>query len=408
MGLALVLENPKSTALNVTPELLTQAFASFSQAADSLESCYRQLQNEVMRLREQLEDSNRDLAESVARNEAMRDFLERTLDNLPCGVVVVTEHDCCQKVNLEAQRILGNTTSQGFSSNLHAIAASVHGELGDSEQILTLQNASGTAEIAVRRASLSQPDGSISDTVLLLRDVTMERRLEKEQDRVQRAHALAEISAMLAHEIRNPLAVVELVTGLVEEQAHENPELQNWLSHIQAGLRTLSATVNNVLQYHADPKANLQGTELGCLLDESIEFLRPLIRQQQMHVRFSNRAGAVFVDAHSEQLRHAIFNLGMNAIRAMQPGGTLDIALLLSADMKRALVQFRDNGCGIAAPDIEQIFTPGYSTRPGAPGLGLAVCRRIMKQHGGEVRVQSAPGEGSTFTLDLPVSGGNA
>ena len=410
MELALALQERHFPSETISPEqFLSQAFASFTQAADSLEVCYRQLQSEVVRLREQLEQRNRELADSFAQNQQMREFLERILDTLPCGVLVLTDDYRCRKINAEAQRILGGATeTERLPQLLAAFMCDLKAQSGNEvEQIFTLNQSGQSIEASVRRASLIAADGS-RDSVLFLRDVTLERQIATQRDAMKRMQALAEMSAVLAHEIRNPLGVLELVTGIFESSTKDNAEARHWLNHMRGGLRLLSATVNNVLQFYSDPLANFRAVELSALIRESIDFLLPLVRQQEMNVRFNNHGGEVLAAANPDQLKQVFFNLGLNAVRAMQPGGTLEIALFLSGDAKgRAVIQLRDEGCGIPKQNLDKIFSAGFTTRAGSPGLGLPVCRRIIQAHGGDIRVNSIEEEGSTFSIVLPLSGTN-
>ena len=99
------------------------------------------------------------------------------------------------------------------------------------------------------------------------------------------------MATLLAHEIRNPLGSLELFAGLLADAALKQPELRRWTDHIQAGLRSLSATVNNVLQFHSQPAPQLSPVNLGRLLRESIDFLRPLARQSGLRIDLHNSVG---------------------------------------------------------------------------------------------------------------------
>src|SRR5262249_1027414 len=120
-----------------------------------------------------------------------------------------------------------------------------------------------TEWIAVRRAQLAEPEGG--STIFILRDATEAKRLEQAQDALRRRHALAEMSALLAHEIRNPLGSLELFAGLLAG-AELDAECQQWVAHLRAGLRMLSATVNNVLHFHRPEFLELVSTDLGQML----------------------------------------------------------------------------------------------------------------------------------------------
>ena len=143
------------------------------------------------------------------------------------------------------------------------------------------------------------------------------------------------------------------------------------------------------------------------MLRETVEFLGPLARQRGMQVRLDNRAGKVLLHADPHRLQQVFLNLALNAFRAMSPGGWLvvNVAWTLSADCPQVQIDFEDQGIGIPEEAMEKIFEPGFTTHAGSPGLGLSVCKKVIEQHGGTIRVHSAPRLGSTFTLTLPAAG---
>jgi signal transduction histidine kinase len=106
-------------------------------------------------------------------------------------------------------------------------------------------------------------------------------------------------------------------------------------------------------------------------------------------------------------LQQAFFNLALNAFRAMKPGGTLSVSISTSGQdsVSKAEVDFADQGTGIRPENLEKIFEPGFTTQCSSPGLGLAVTRTVIEQHGGTIRVISREGLGTTFTLELPIEG---
>lgn len=212
---------------------------------------------------------------------------------------------------------------------------------------------------------------------------------------------------MLAHEIRNPLGSLELFAGLLAEgQDCTSEERGQWITQLQAGLRTLSATVNNVLQIHNQPGATLVACDLGEVLDQAYEFLSPLSRQSGIRMELANGLRGVMRQADPHRLQQVLLNLALNALRFTARGGLVEFSGRTGRnhDVEVAEIQVRDTGRGIAPEHQEKIFEPGFSTQPGSPGLGLAVCRKIVEQHGGEIVVSSAFGAGTTFTLRFPLS----
>jgi signal transduction histidine kinase len=409
---ALATHNAQATA----QENLTRAFLTFTQAAGSLENSYTQLQAEVTRLHAELQRTNCELERSVEENARVRGYLSHVLESLPCGVLVVSAGEKIEIINPEARRLLqlDSQGAGGGSTQLPPPFAQSLREITSSKPFLeqehSIAGGSGNRVIGISRANISEAEGSAGDTIWILRDVTEQKRIAGEREAARRSHALAEVAAVLAHEIRNPLGSLELFAGLLADATAHMPETRQWITHLQAGLRGLSATVNNVLQFHAQPAAQLLLTDLGRLLNETVDFLRPLARQRGQQVKLENAIGPVSAQADANRLKQVFLNLSLNAFRAMPPGAELRVRMAWAPQFPGELAQidFRDQGRGVAPELLERIYEPGFTTTPGSPGLGLSVCKSVIEQHGGEIRVHSKPQQGSTFSLFLPVSGGSA
>jgi two-component system, sensor histidine kinase FlrB len=394
---------------------LACAFVTFTQAATSLEKSYVQLQAEVSRLHLELRSANAELDRSLLENAQVRGYLSDVLENLPCGIVVVNSNKAVQFINPEARRLLefpeaDHSTSKLQSGPLLEKLLDTGGTLKSSFSEHELAPAGNALHrtIGLQRKIISHSESSGEDTIWIVRDLTEQKRAAQEREASKRSAALAEVATVLAHEIRNPLGSMELFTGLLADATAHMPETRQWLTHLQAGLRTLSTTVNNVLQFHGQPPAQMIPTDLDRVLTETVDFLRPLARQRGQQVRFENQIGVISTHADPNRLKQMFFNLAINAFRAMPPGGVLTVIVRWAAQFPGGLAQidFHDEGRGIAEELLNQIFEPGYTTTPGNPGLGLAVSRKVVEQHGGEIRVQSKVQQGTTFSVVLPISGG--
>ena len=391
--------------------LLAEAFASFTQTAGALETSYTRLQAEVGRLRHELENKNRSLAQSLEENQRMRAYLGRILEGLPCGVLVFDRNQKLRLINPAARRFLtGGESSPSPEAQVTRLLRSLLVGLPEGdfthEQEWTVEGSQGERTMGVTRA-LFTVHGAGEESIVILRDMTEAKQLEREREAGQRTQALAEMATLLAHEIRNPLGSLELFAGLLADALEEQAELQPWINHMQAGLRTLAATVNNVLHFHSQPPAQLLPVNLLRVVGETVEFLRPLARQKGMRIEWHAPEGPVPIRADPPRLQQAFFNLALNAFRAMKPGGSLRVSVGRGEGVSgpAAVATFADQGVGIPAEDLERIFAPGFTTRPGSPGIGLAVTRKVVEQHGGTIRVESREGKGTTFTLGFPVQG---
>jgi two-component system sensor histidine kinase FlrB len=382
-----------SSACSREEQSLARAFASFTEAASSLERSYVQLQQEVGHLRYELQQTNRDLARSLEENHRIRQHLNRILEGLPCGVLVVEAGGQISTANPVAQHLLGVWRPEGLPETVLELLARTPAQGSEFEY----RSAGGQAEwITVQRAQLGAQDGGSS--IFILQNVTSLKRLQQEHELLRRRQALAEMSALLAHEIRNPLGGMELFAGLLAESATTG-EQGEWIAHLQAGLRTLAATVNNVLHFHSEPPPQLAPTDAGRLLDWLGEFLRPLAERAHVTIRLRHDLEGTEFAADRHRLEQVLLNLGLNALSVMPEGGELTVSGQALETTIR--MEISDTGPGIDPEYREQIFQPGFTTRAGSPGLGLAVCRKIVEQHGGVIRLAAPQPPGATFILEF-------
>jgi len=225
--------------------------------------------------------------------------------------------------------------------------------------------------------------------------------LEQERDLRRRREALAEISALLAHEIRNPLASMELFAGLLAGSTLGDRE-RDWVEQIRSGLRILSATVNNILEFHSQRALDLAALELNGVLRSIKSLLAPVAERVGMRWVAELAPQALWIEGDQQRLEQVFLNLGLNAFRFAAQGGVLQVRS--GRDAERAWVVFADKGPGIAADVLNKIFEARVSTHPGGAGLGLAVAKRVVEQHGGKIAVSSPLGEGTSFELHFPLA----
>ena len=249
------------------------------------------------------------------------------------------------------------------------------------------------------------------------------RALEEELRRKDRLAALGELSAGVAHEMRNPLGIIknsaQVLQGKLKNKEDEPRELINFI--IEETDR-LNKVVTNFLDFARPQRAALEKREIIPLLDKTLERMQSQLSDRGIRVvrRYEKGLPPAIVD--EDLLSQVFLNLITNAFQAMPKGGTLTVAaqskvkgqkfkvktetedegLLTGTDFIE--IRFVDTGCGIPKTALSKIFNPFFSMREGGTGLGLSIVHKIVESHGGEILVASRAGKGTTFTIRLPAA----
>lgn len=205
--------------------------------------------------------------------------------------------------------------------------------------------------------------------------------------------------AGIAHEVRNPLGGIELFAGILREELPRDDERQAHVARIEKELGHLGAVVSDFLEYARRPKPDLRPVELARFLGEVRDLVVPDADKNGVTVELERVDDGLEALADEAQLRRAILNLVRNAVQATPRGGRVGISAADEGD--RVRIRVSDTGRGIDPSESAKIFQPFFTTKEKGTGLGLAFAREIARDHGGDVTVESEPGQGATFTIDL-------
>ncbi len=186
--------------------------------------------------------------------------------------------------------------------------------------------------------------------------------------------ALAEMATLLAHEIRNPLGSLELFASLLASDAGLTNDSQKWVQKIQAGVRSLAATVNNVLRFHTPGSAPLAMSKLREILVEWRRVCSSAGQQAGIEHQLEETLGEIEVMGDAGGLQQLLLNLAHNALRHTPAGGTLSIRGQMDslAERRFAVVEFSDTGSGISPEDLPHIFEAGFSDEPAKDWAGIS------------------------------------
>ena len=239
--------------------------------------------------------------------------------------------------------------------------------------------------------------------------VVLYRRSLALQKRAREAERLAELGTLtggLAHEIKNPLSTVQLnLQLLMEDIGPDDPQrhrLVNRLGIVQRETSRLRDTLDDFLRYAGRIELDRQPVELNAMLEELADFFAPQAQTQRVQLRLKTAPAPLTIMVDPRLIKQAILNLMLNGMQAMDGNSGGEMILALSSTPTHALIDVIDTGKGIP-PDVQRkIFRAYFSMRTGGTGLGLAMSKRIVDEHGGALSITSEVGKGSDFTISLP------
>lgn len=244
--------------------------------------------------------------------------------------------------------------------------------------------------------------------VILERRQREQRALEAQLHQTERLAALGEMTAGVAHEIRNPLGIISSTAELLKERLSRYEPDNRLAQIIVEEVNRLNDKVTEFLDFARPRVPNLQACALDQVLDRSLEFLRPEIERLHIQVERDYRRDGKLQLADPDLLHQAFLNLLLNAIQAMPGGGSLKVAVASGPNGQGSEIRVQDTGEGIAPETLKKVFNPFFTTKEKGSGLGLPIVKSIVESHQGTIHIDSTPGQGTMVVIQLPELSGPA
>lgn len=271
----------------------------------------------------------------------------------------------------------------------------------------TLHRADGTAIPVMLNASLIRDsDGQVQGSVTILEDISEAKRFQEQMQRADRLAAVGELAAGIAHEINNALTAIFGQTD--PDESRDPAELRHALARVDAQARRIADIVQGVLGFARPRPPTPAAIDLASLTAKTLELVRHDLSRQGVRLDTEFAADLPPAQADPQQVQQVLLNLFGNAIQAMAGRADAWLRVDVQSAGEQLAVRVCDSGPGIAAEIATRIFDPFFSTKAEGSGLGLSVSYAIARAHGGDLRVDSQPGDGATFTLLLPVAAASA
>jgi len=240
---------------------------------------------------------------------------------------------------------------------------------------------------------------------IILRDITESRRSEQQTLESERLNALTLLAAGVAHEIGNPLNSLNIHLQLINREARKldgakRTKLQESVEVARAEVNRLDSIISQFLRAIRPTRPQLRPENVNSIVEEAVRFFAPEIKDRDIVVEQELRSDLPLIGIDRDQMKQALYNVIKNSFEAMKSRGILRIRT--DKDDSHVFVKFTDTGGGVSPENLSRVFEPYFTTKSSGTGLGLLIVRRIVREHGGELSIESSEGKGLTLTIRLP------
>jgi two-component system, NtrC family, sensor kinase len=357
------------------------------------------------------------LEQKVTEYERLKDFNENIVESINVGVMAVDLQDRIESWNSQMEvmyaqprwQVVGRSLSEVFPAAFAEEFYRVRQNPGIHNlykfRLVTPNGESRVVNVAM--APLVTRKFNVVGRLVIMDDITERIELEVQLTQADKLSSIGLLAAGVAHEVNTPLAVISSYTQMLAKQLHSDPQKAGLLEKITKQTFRASEIVNNLLNFSRTTGTELTEISLNKVIADTLALLEHQFKVAHIEVRSELNEKLPLIQGNAGRLQQVFLNLFLNAKDAMAGGGTLNVATLNGEFVS---VRVSDTGSGIAQENIHRIYDPFFTTKT-APeegqtrgtGLGLSVTYGIIQEHAGNIRVESRPGEGTTFTLDFPL-----
>jgi len=338
----------------------------------------------------------------------VRQFAVDVIDGMVEGLINIDNMGILRTVNPEAEVILG-PDSKGLVGK-HWREAFVDRAWEQTHRFLTsgtpfydMEIPPGDSGRPHLRVTMIPVRGETGGLVLFLRDLGEVKSLQAEVHRSERLAALGRMVAGMAHEIRNPLNSIRGFSQHLQGRFADDSSERRSVDTIVREVDRLNRVITELLDFSRPKEPDLSEVDLNEIVKSTIVLIEGEAASQGVTTVEDLKTGGALLPGDADSLKQLLLNLFLNAIQAMSDGGVLTISTSTTTD--RTILTVSDTGSGIEGVDLDRIFEPFYTTRETGTGLGLSIVHRIVQDHGGDIRLESSPGQGTTFAIRFPLAG---
>jgi PAS domain S-box-containing protein len=372
----------------------------------------------------ELEEKLHLLSERTKKLERVYQFHKGVIQNISSGILTIDFDETITFINSAALRVLDYEFNEIINKSVREIFADsdesdhilsellIHKRMFESKEVNLLTRKQKVIPIGFTTTRLKSTEANHEGVIISFRDLTNVQNFRLRMERIDRLATLGEVSAGIAHEIRNPLAGIKTSAQVLEESFGPGDHRAQLVARIVKEIDRSNDLLKKFFKFAKPGRPRQDFVAADTLINGVFILLASNMKKKgiRFHTEFTEDLPRVYVDEN--QIEQVLINLFLNAIDAMPDGGELKVqtGYLYTSEKtsdhndERIKVEIIDSGNGIAEENIEKIFNPFFTTKSDGVGLGLSITSRLVEENGGHLQVKSKPGEGSTFILLLPTT----
>jgi len=416
----------KDNPVDYSEARLSSAIVSHSAQAIS-----RAMKHQEMLMR--IASQNKELTSQLEDNEELKSFYESIFQGLRSGLITADKNLNITHLNNSISNMMGYTAAELIGTPLFKLFKT------QDEDIKAIFNKGGKCidpktgylsefeiicqdqsllPVEVCFSTIIDKNGAIAGLSCIFLDITQRKKMEKHLTRMDRLASLGELASGIAHEIRNPLAGIAGALQIIGKQFPEQDPNQEIFSEVLSQVERLDKFVKNLLQFARPNTPTFETMQICDIIDSSVFLVTSQLHKKQIQLEVEHHRDQPYIQGDGGLLQQALLNIILNALDAMPDKGVLkietswqqeiinqeQITVSCIPDTNLITIKISDNGPGIKKEHLETIFNPFFTTKSQGTGLGLAITHRIIEQHNGTIFVNSNVGNGTVFTISLPIT----
>ncbi|MGD1049322.1 MAG: response regulator [Candidatus Krumholzibacteriaceae bacterium] len=351
-------------------------------------------------------------AVNISRLRNLKDFNETVIENINSGVLTTDRDGRVIFLNGRGRELLGQRSGEELF--LDALFSNPFGSGGLFEHLLARGGGNSSFECTLQRpgcpsmpvrlntTTVKLDDHHGSTVVGIFEDLTARKEMEEELRRADRLRSLGELSAGVAHEIRNPLTGIATTAQVLKERLGGDEEKGRFVAVILDEIARLDDIIKNLLNFARPVSPRPTEIALSGLIEDALGLLADTARGRGVSLHFENRLRDDRVLLDGDQIKQVLLNIALNGIEASPAGGRLNVCAREAADPAFIEIELADTGGGVPDEIADKLYNPFFTTKPEGTGMGLSISRKIAESHGGRIYHRSVPGRGTSFFIELP------